>query len=852
MVFTSLPADGEVVLSTLTIGAPDPASFEGIYTQVLQGNGFKVHTTGNGYQIDSIFEVEDNVGRTHYRKNAKSMVSLKDSSGNLAGFSFRNPVHFMSFVPSETNARDAMYETEAALEHYFYHDNTAPFLCTRFIQRFGISNASPRFVKACTTAFRTGLYQGPSVEFGTGEYGDLAATVASILLDKEARAVVLDADPAYGSLREPLNRVIGLMRSMDFTLKNSGNKGESRMAVFREMESRIGQFPHEYETVFSFFLPEYVPDGPVSSGTLVAPESQLLDMPKTIDLVNGLHSLIKYGFAECYQTGGEDYGFGKWNIGSGSCSDGSYNRATGTLAFQPSIESATDVVNELSMLLTSGRLNAESRKIIMEAYDGAPDTAAGLRIAMQLVTTTPEYHTTNAISFSGEAVPTPTPSQTDVSTPYKAIVFLFFGGGCDSWNMLVPKVCHEPPGGGEDAYNHYANIRTPIHLLNSTLLEIDANGQANCDTFGVHENLPILQQLYNANDLIFFTNTGVLGEPSTTDGYRDSTPARLFSHDGMQREAKRVDVFDEEMGTGILGRITDALYKKGLSPGKTAIDSNTIAATSQPGSGSPSANIVGNAGVRKFMPQDTASMNREQMKEAIGDLNNVTKAHSGFMAKTWSNALLDSLAQNELLYATLVSTETTAEFGDSSLEKKMKIISKMIKTYETRGVDSDVFYLSTGGWDTHSDVEGRLMSNFERVNAALTSFHDEMVAQEKWNKVTLVQASEFARTLTANSGGGSDHAWGGQYFMIGGDVKGGQILGDYPTDMTTDSPQVLSRGRLVPTTSWDQIWPAIALWAGANAEDLSTIVPNMDSFAEETRFQRSDLFGDATRKYLRR
>jgi len=849
IVFDSLPADGETVLSTLTIGAPNPASFDNIYTEVLQGNGFKVHTMGNGYQIDSIFEIEDNVGRTHYRKNAKSTVSLKDSSGNLAGYSFINPVHFMSFVPSETNARDAMYETEAALEHYFYHDNTAPFLCTRFIQRFGISNASPRFVKACATAFQTGLYQGPNVEFGTGKYGDLGATVASILLDKEARAVVLDADPAYGSLREPLNRVIGLMRSMDFTLKNSGNRGERPVAVFREMETRIGQFPHEYETVFSFFLPEYIPDGPISSGTLVAPESQLLDMPKNIDLINGLHSLIKYGFAECYQQDGEDYGFGKWNIGSGSCSDGSYNRATGTLAFQPSSESAADVVDELALLLTSGRLNAESRKIITEAYDEAPDTTAGLRIAMQLVTTTPEYHTTNAISFSGEAVPTPTPPQTDGSSSYKAIVFLFFGGGCDSWNMLVPKVCHEPPGGGEDAYTHYANIRTPIHLLNSTLREIDADGQANCDTFGVHENLPILQELYNANDLIFFTNTGVLGETSTTDGYRDNTPARLFSHDGMQREAKRVDLMDEEIGTGILGRIADALYKKGRSPGKTAIDSNTIAATSQPGS--PTTNIVGTSGIRKFMPQDTASMNREQMKEIIGDLNNVTKPHSGFMAKTWSDSLLDALVQNEFLYDSLVQSQTTAEFGSSSLAKKMKIISKMINTYESRGVDSDVFYLSTGGWDTHSSVETRLASNFENVNGALTSFRDEMIAQEKWNKVTVVQASEFARTLTANSGRGSDHAWGGQYFMFGGDVKGGQILGEYPTDMTTDSPQVLSRGRLVPTTSWDQIWPGIAEWAGVNAEDLSTVVPNMDSFAA-TRFQRCDLFDCTTRKYLRR
>ena len=45
----------------------------------------------------------------------------------------------------EQNVRDSQYETEAVLDHYFYHTNVAPFLCTRIIQRLAqISNPSPR------------------------------------------------------------------------------------------------------------------------------------------------------------------------------------------------------------------------------------------------------------------------------------------------------------------------------------------------------------------------------------------------------------------------------------------------------------------------------------------------------------------------------------------------------------------------------------------------------------------------------------------------------------------------------------------------------------------------------------
>ena len=45
------------------------------------------------------------------------------------------------------------------------------------------------------------------------------------------------------------------------------------------------------------------------------------------------------------------------------------------------------------------------------------------------------------------------------------------------------------------------------------------------------------------------------------------------------------------------------------------------------------------------------------------------------------------------------------------------------------------------------------------ADAALESFAKEMKLQGLWENVTIVQASEFGRTITAN-GDGSDHAWG--------------------------------------------------------------------------------------------
>jgi hypothetical protein len=136
--------------------------------------------------------------------------------------SFRNPPHFMSLIPdyssgriSERNLRDAQYETDAVLDYYFYHDNVAPFICVRVMQRFSFSNPSRRFISRCVEAFRAGLYTTESdTTFGSGKYGSLEAMIASILLDSEATEGSISVDPSYGGIKEPILKVTNLMRSI--------------------------------------------------------------------------------------------------------------------------------------------------------------------------------------------------------------------------------------------------------------------------------------------------------------------------------------------------------------------------------------------------------------------------------------------------------------------------------------------------------------------------------------------------------------------------------------------------------------------------------------------------------------
>jgi hypothetical protein len=262
----------EDIVKRLRIGAVAPDVHDtNTFTLVTGADAISnvktyVKTGGVTFDIDTVFEVISN-GKVVFLRNIESIVELP------GGQSFRNPPHFVDIVDPTT--RDAVHETDAVLENYLYHPSCPPFLAYRFIQRFVSSNPSPRYISAVATAFRTGSYDG----FGSGDYGDLAATIAAVLLDREARATELDLDPAHGKLREPLLKIIQFMRAMEVQPRGR------HVVELGWLEDSIGMNAHQAPNVFSFFLPEFAPSGPVQDAQLVSPEAQVMTSPNIGEFV---------------------------------------------------------------------------------------------------------------------------------------------------------------------------------------------------------------------------------------------------------------------------------------------------------------------------------------------------------------------------------------------------------------------------------------------------------------------------------------------------------------------------------------------------------------------------------------
>jgi len=830
--FVEMPTR-EDVLSKLHIGAYNPEFYK--YEKCSEQDGVILHcrkSWKNHFKKNAIFEVIDNFGRKVFLKNMRSTAMIRGDSK----YRFRNPVHINNLLIMNNDRRDAEHETDATIDHYFYNDNTAPFVAHKLIQRFGVSNPSPKFIKDVATAFKTGSYIWNDKTFGTGEYGDLAATMAALLLHKETRSVVLDKDASHGALREPLVRLMNFMRASEIV-----HDDDKPFPEFMHLQDRIGQMVYEMRSVFGFYLADYVPAGRVSQSSLVSPEAQLNSGPYMVGLMNGLFCMVKYGLSYWWD------GF-FWSRGGNPRRDpGFYGFSVGYLGYNPtSGTSGADVVDELSTLLTSGRLSAESRKIIADVYDKESNKLAAKMMAQQLITSTPEFHTTGLVQRSGEARPAfvePVPS----TKPYKAVVFLFLDGGIDSFNVLVPKC--------EPLRSQYNAKRLSFALPNGQLLPItlasDSPSQP-CNDFGVHYRLADLKRSFDAGETLFFANAGVLNAPVTRKDYGAVTKTQLFAHNTMKAESQRLDPYAKVASTGVLGRMMDELQNLDYKVNAIAIDDSPVVLKGRVGE-SPPLITAKQEGSLTFDPYPW-SMRRTWSKvdlfPHIQELNNVTTIDSSVYGETWASDFLRVIDENALLDKAIKTATLSTHFPNDLLgyAKKLAQVARLIKTKDIRGVDRDAFFVEFIRWDTHLKQTEEINPLLTYLNNALTAFWKEIKAQGNFENVVMVSISDFARTLTPNSSDGTDHAWGGHYFMTGGKVKGTRILGRYPDDL--DGPLNVDgandgRGRYIPTMAYEAIWNGVSQWMGVDDEAaLDRIMPNRQTCGSSYMFNKEDLFDD--------
>jgi len=120
-------------------------------------------------------------------------------------------------------------------------------------------------------------------------------------------------------------------------------------------------------------------------------------------------------------------------------------------------------------------------------------------------------------------------------------------------------------------------------------------------------------------------------------------------------------------------------------------------------------------------------------------------------------------------------------YPGSRLGNQFALISRLI----AGGLQTRIYYVSQGGYDTHTGQAGAHERLLREMGDAVSAFLADLKAQGNLGRVTLMTFSEFGRRVRENASGGTDHGAAAPLFLAGGGVKAG-LLGEMPSLATRD------------------------------------------------------------------
>jgi uncharacterized protein (DUF1800 family) len=286
---------------------------------------------------------------------------------------------FLGVTIAASTSPDPVGNLRVLLDTLFNHPNTGPFLSRQLIQRLVTSNPSRGYIRRVAAAFANN---------GSGVRGDMKAVIKAILLDPEARDPALVSWPLYGRLREPIGRMMQLMRVLNARTEANPDSLGISMWLYDKRKG-LWQTPMAAPSVFNFFSPTHMPPrSALAAQSLTSPEMQITTQSSIDD--------IQWFFADLLQNGGL----------TDCCSDALRNTFRLRLDYSewlPLVANPPLLATRLSEVFCAGQLSATAKSAIVRAVNeqsnGRSPTSGMVRGVTQLklaaallhLLVTPEY-----------------------------------------------------------------------------------------------------------------------------------------------------------------------------------------------------------------------------------------------------------------------------------------------------------------------------------------------------------------------------------------------------------------------------------------------------------------------------
>jgi uncharacterized protein (DUF1501 family) len=339
------------------------------------------------------------------------------------------------------------------------------------------------------------------------------------------------------------------------------------------------------------------------------------------------------------------------------------------------------------------------------------------------------------------------------------LVVLYMSGGNDSLSMLAP-------------YNDpfYASRRPTLAIPAGQVLQIGTD--ASKVALGLHPRLTGLKQIFDQGRLAFIQRTGYENQSRShftgTDIWSTADPN---NSQGLGWVGRYLDSLpspvDPLVGWNTTGTLPHVLQAHTAVP---AIASPSSYAFSSPNSGTEAAAERSSAvRIASHIPVD-----RPELAFVYGS----------------SQAALATLDR----VATVASYKPSPAYPTTGFAQALQAVAGAM----TKSIGTRVFYVTTGGFDTHSaqnvnTAGGAYYNLMGTMNDGLLAFYNDLKAQGLLEDTLVLSFSEFGRRISENGSQGTDHGSASVMMAMGGKVNGG-LYGTAPNLNTDPSNPTLENG----------------------------------------------------------
>ena len=401
-------------------------------------------------------------------------------------------------------------------------------------------------------------------------------------------------------------------------------------------------------------------------------------------------------------------------------------------------------------------------------------------------------------------------------TDYKTLVMVFLHGGMDSLGLIIPAT--------SASYERYTNIRQNLAIEQEALIDFglpDFAAPAFCQS---------MANLFQGEKLSWVSNVGPLRQPtskSMIEQNQNAMPIFIGSHNSQVNLWQSAGM-DPNAREGWGARMLELmqLQSTAITP-NISLDNSQLFTTTL----NMPTFTVDPRGVQNI-PRIYDENSVPAQQALFYNLQNQQRANlmGSELAARHVRTLENSAELAEVLTTTnetQVNYPATAGHSATNFQQQLKMAARLIEAAPRLNQNRQVTMVQMHGYDTHDNQDRDLPNLVSALFENLEAFQNDLEARAVDERVVTFSQSDFGRTPTINANG-TDHGWGGHYFVMGSPVNGGQLIGEVPAfDVETDK---MLYNLSIPDISVEQYASNLAKWFGLSGQEILDVFPGLANF----------------------